>query len=105
VVPGSFANIISDAIPTAEHISDGTYCSVRYENTSNLQNSITNLSSNGYESINFHFPANPSPYSELMQHEDYDYDEVYFEPASEVEELLLQLGNLSVPTISNDELK
>ena len=40
--------------------------------------------------------------SALINH---DYDEVYFEPASEEEELLLQLKQLPIPIIPEENLK
>ena len=37
--------------------------------------------------------------------ENHDYEEPYFEPASEEESLIRQLKNMSVPVANQDELK
>ena len=107
MVPDTSTNISNSAIPTSEQIHQViNSSSARYANCSLDQpNSTTNSNNDGYESNNFHFLPNRSSYSIIVQHVEYDYDEVYFEPASQVDELLQQLSALSVPIISDEELK
>ncbi len=60
----------------------------------------------GYENSNEISELEKSnAYSVVKAHDDYDYDEVYFEPATAEDELFEQLNTLSVPVILNQNLE